>query len=220
MVTSLGFRGSREGNNRSVPFVNGARFSLSRRSCAPGHSRVRERISWFVARATIRHPINLYGPTMDENERRNLEEKLQAEWDKLREEFHMDDPVWEPLERALPYKWCGGFMYMGRVDGVHLYKNGFTRHYLNLDDEGNAYRYLPGSERYVPMNRFEAIEDAFEGLALMGIDRSAPYDDAARRLRHKAMADSGMSLISLGPPGTTPGRSRRRRPRKQTRKRK
>ena len=157
---------------------------------------------------------------MDENARRELEEKLQAEWGKLSEEFHMDDPVWEPLQEALPYKWCGGFMYMGRVDGIHLYKHGFTRHYLNLDGEGNAYRYLPGSDRYVPMNRFEAIENAFEGLALMGIDRSAPYDDAARRRRHKAMADSGMSLISLGPRGTTPRRSRRRRPRKQTRKRK
>jgi hypothetical protein len=180
----------------------------------------REEIFSFVTRATVTNPWSAYGALMDENERRKLEENLQNEWDKLREQFHIDDPVWEPLEKALPYKWCGGFMYMGRVDGVHMYKHGFTRHYLNVDDEGNAYRYLPGLERYVPMNRFEAIENAFEGLALMGIDRSTPYDDVAVRRRHKAIEDSGMSLISLGPRAAAPrGGSRRRRARKRTRKR-
>ena len=173
-----------------------------------------------MTRATIGGAEDIYFASMDENERRKLEENLHKEWDKLREQFHMDDPVWEPLEKALPYKWCGAFMYMGRTNGVHMYKHGFTRHYLNLDDEGNAYRFLPGSERYVPMNRFEAIENAFEGLALMGIDRSAPYDDAAVRRRHKAIEDSGMSLISLGQRGGAARGSRRRNPSKRTRKRK
>ena len=156
---------------------------------------------------------------MDEKERRKLEQKLRKEWDKLREQFHMDDPMWGPLEEVLPYRWCGGFMYMGRVDGVHMYKHGFTRHYLNLDDEGNAYRYLPASNKYVPMNRFEAIENVFEGLVLMGIDRSTPYDNAALRRRHKAIEDSGMSLISLGQLGAAPRSSGPRRTRKRTRKR-
>ena len=179
----------------------------------------------FVARATVLNLRPAYGELMNENERRKLEENLLKEWDKLREEFHMDDPVWEPLEKALPKKWCGGFMYMGRVDGVHMYKHGFTRHYLNLDDEGNAHRFLPESERYVPMNRFEAIENVFEGLALMGIDRATPYDDAGVRRRHKAIEDSGMSLISLGSPdappsGPAPRGATRRRTHKRTRKRK
>jgi hypothetical protein len=30
-------------------------------------------------------------------------------------------------------------MYMGRVNGINLYKHGITRTYLNLDDEGNCY---------------------------------------------------------------------------------
>ena len=173
----------------------------------------------IVARATIRNPTDIYRACMDENERRKLTEKLQKEWDKLREQFYIDDPVWTPLEKALPRKWCGAFMYMGRVDGIHMYKHGFTRHYLNLDDDGNAYRYLPGSNRYVPMSRFEAIENAFEGLALMGIDRSAPYDDTAVDRRHKAIEESGMSLISLGHEkenrNDTPRRSSRKRTRKQ-----
>jgi hypothetical protein len=186
-------------------------LSITRRS--------REKTVAFVARATVRVPGGGYGADMEESERRKLEQNLSKEWDKLRNQFHMDDPVWEPLEKALPYKWCGGFMYMGRVDGIHMYKNGFTRHYLNLDDEGNAYRYLPGSNRYVPMNRFEAIENAFEGLALMGIDRSTPYDDDAVRRRHNAIEDSGMSLISLGNRGPASRGSGRRRSRKRTRKR-
>jgi hypothetical protein len=201
-----------------VSFVNGGRCFVSRRLRALDHTRLREKTFFTVARATAGGLGGTYGAAMDENERRRLEENLVKEWDKLREQFHMDDPVWDPLEKALPYKWCGGFMYMGRTNGIHMYKHGFTRHYLNLDDDGNAYRYLPGSERYVPMNRFEAIENAFEGLALMGIDRSTPYDDAAVRRRHKAIEDSGMSLISLGKRDETPDGSARRRPRKRTRK--
>ena len=30
-------------------------------------------------------------------------------------------------------------MYMGRVNGINLYKHGITRTYLNLGDEGNCY---------------------------------------------------------------------------------
>jgi hypothetical protein len=196
----------------------GRRCFVKRRLCALDHTRRREKSFSTVPRATAGPLRGTYGAAMDENERRRLEENLVKEWDKLRDQFHMDDPVWGPLEKALPYKWCGAFMYMGRTEGVHMYKHGFTRHYLNLDDDGNAYRYLPGSNKYVPMNRFEAIENAFEGLALMGIDRSTPYDDAAVRRRHKAIEESGMSLISLGKRDETPDGSGRRRPRKRTRK--
>lgn len=31
---------------------------------------------------------------------------------------------------------CVGFMYMGRVNGINLYKHGISRTYLNLNDEG------------------------------------------------------------------------------------
>jgi len=156
---------------------------------------------------------------MDEKERRKLAERLGKEWDKLREQFRMDDPVWGPLEKVLPYKWCGAFMYMGRTRGIHLYKHGFTRRYLNIDDDGSTYRYLPGSGRYVAMNRFEAVESVFEGLAEMGIDRAAPYDDEARRRRQKAMEDAGMSLISLGPRDGSRSNSKRQGSRKRTQKR-
>lgn len=181
---------------------------------------VAKKIGLSVTHATVRVLKHIYGPSMDNKDRRKLEEKLVTEWDKLREEFHMDDPVWGPLEKVLPYRWCGAFMYMGRTEGIHLYKHGFTRHYLNLDDDGNAYRYLPASNRYVPMNRLEAIENVFEGLALMGIDRSTAYDDEAVRRRRKAIEASGRSHISLAPRGKSAEGSRRRGSRKQTRKQK
>jgi hypothetical protein len=42
---------------------------------------------------------------------------------------------WTPLESRLGRERCVGFMYLGRVNGINLYKHGITRSYLNLDDE-------------------------------------------------------------------------------------
>ena len=49
------------------------------------------------------------------------------------------NPIWKPLEEKLGPDRCVGFMYMGRVNGVHQYKHGITRTYINLDDHGNCY---------------------------------------------------------------------------------
>ncbi len=46
---------------------------------------------------------------------------------------------WQPLEKRLGRERCVGFMYMGRVNGINLYKHGITRSYLNLNDEGDCY---------------------------------------------------------------------------------
>src|SRR4029077_11078206 len=51
------------------------------------------------------------------------------------------EPNWTPLERKLGAKRCAGFMFMGRVNGVNLYKHGIARMYLNLDDSGQCYVY-------------------------------------------------------------------------------
>jgi len=45
---------------------------------------------------------------------------------------------WTPLVGRLGRKRCVGFMYMGRMNGINLYKHGITRTLLNLDDEGIA----------------------------------------------------------------------------------
>ncbi len=51
----------------------------------------------------------------------------------------MVEPNWKPLENRLSRARCAGFMYMGRVNGINLYKHGISRSYLNLDDDGNCY---------------------------------------------------------------------------------
>jgi len=48
------------------------------------------------------------------------------------------EPNWTPLEQKVGTKRCAGFMFMGRVNGINLYKHGIARMYLNLDDSGQC----------------------------------------------------------------------------------
>jgi hypothetical protein len=61
------------------------------------------------------------------------------------------EPDWAPLERVLPQELCADFMWMGwevRPYGppIARYKHAVTRRYLNLDEDGGAYRYVPAPE--------------------------------------------------------------------------
>jgi hypothetical protein len=67
-------------------------------------------------------------------------------------------PVWEPLQAAVGSK-CREFMWMGRTGKVILYKHIWTRRYLNLDTDGNAYRFT--GEGYEPLPLEEAINHVF-----------------------------------------------------------
>lgn len=49
------------------------------------------------------------------------------------------EPNWKPLLDRLGEKRCVGFMFMGRRNGINLYKHGIARMYLNLDDQGRCY---------------------------------------------------------------------------------
>lgn len=73
-----------------------------------------------------------------------------------------EKPVWGPLEATVGSH-CEEFMFMGRVGTVFLYKHIWTRHYLNLDHDGQAYRFT--GEGYVPM----PLEEAFEHVFTMNI---------------------------------------------------
>lgn len=50
------------------------------------------------------------------------------------------------------------FMFMGESDGIVLFKHIWTRRYLNLDRDGNTYRYADGG--YEPISHGEAIRHA------------------------------------------------------------
>jgi hypothetical protein len=122
---------------------------------------------------------------------------LKDEWARMLKEHRADELDWDPLEKVLPLKWCAGFMFMGYSGNIRLYKHGFTRHYLNLDPQGNAYNWT--GNRYVPMPLKDAIEQVFEGLNEIGESRSSVYDDKAIRRRHEALAKAGWKVVSLDP---------------------
>ena len=80
----------------------------------------------------------------------------------------------------------GDFMVMARVvrrprrPDVLLYKHGYTRRYLNLDDAGHAYRYVPprengrGTGRYV---RHRDLLTALDHLKVWELARLKPSLD-------------------------------------------
>ncbi len=100
------------------------------------------------------------------------------------------DPVWKPLEEKLGPNRCVGFMYMGRVNGVHQYKHGITRTYLNFDDLGNCCVWNQTSEFVIADF---AIELAKLETNLRECDATleAPYDD-------RYIARKGEFLQALG----------------------
>jgi hypothetical protein len=66
---------------------------------------------------------------------------------------------WAPLERMLGTRLCELFMYMGRSGEIYLYKHIDTRRYLNLDAQGQCFRYI--GKGYEPEERARAIAHVF-----------------------------------------------------------
>ena len=70
-----------------------------------------------------------------------------------------NEPRWGPLEIATEFNGASphDFMAMGMVDGLHTYKHIMTRHYLYLDEAGNAY----DPHSLAPISRAAAIQWAY-----------------------------------------------------------
>ena len=103
---------------------------------------------------------------------------------------------WKPLEEKLTPTECGGFMYMGRLKGIELYKHGLTRRYLNLGDDGKAYRHL-GRGRFEKIPFAEALSWVAEPLAEMGETLETPYDEDCRARRAAALRAAGCEELRL-----------------------
>jgi hypothetical protein len=94
-----------------------------------------------------------------------------------------DQPVWEPLERAVGWALMGSFMWMFEVQTTEhrrfqAYKHRATRQYLNVDHQGAAYSYVDevdGRDRYEPVPLADAIELALRSWERLG----ASPDDLA-----------------------------------------
>ena len=87
-------------------------------------------------------------------------------------------------------------MYMGRVNGINLYKHGITRTYLNLDDEGNCYM-ATGSGCY-RLADFECEINNLEGnLKDLNATLETPYDDVFIARKREELRQNGVSLLTL-----------------------
>lgn len=105
-------------------------------------------------------------------------------------------PNWKPLERVLGRTKCAGFMYMGRVNGIHLYKHGISRSYLNLDDSGNCY--VTGEHGcYRRADLGQELAKLEECLRSLQATLETPYDESFIAQRREALRQEGVSLITL-----------------------
>ena len=86
-------------------------------------------------------------------------------------------------------------MFMGRASGIHLYKHGITRTYLNLDDQGNCYlRETSGT--YILADWATELAKLEACLASLGASLTSPYDDAFITQKRKALQEQGISLLT------------------------
>ena len=105
-------------------------------------------------------------------------------------------PNWKPLEEKLGRERCVGFMYMGRVNGINLYKHGIARTYLNRDDQGRCY-----SRRSDARHEYEAAEFKAElakleaALTEIGESLESSYDDEYISRKRAALERAGIRVL-------------------------
>ena len=101
------------------------------------------------------------------------------------------EPNWTPLIDKLGEERCGGFMFMGRVNGINLYKHGIARLYLDLDDEGKCYVYR-GKSRFEPADFGSQLQRLEMALAELGETLDSVYDEAYIARKTRALAEAGI----------------------------
>ena len=105
-------------------------------------------------------------------------------------------PNWKPLEEKLGTQRCVGFMYMGRVNGINLYKHGIARIYLNLDDCGRCYSLRSDSCYKYEAAQFEAELAKLEAaLAEIGESLESRYDNEYISRKRAALEKAGIRLL-------------------------
>jgi hypothetical protein len=87
-------------------------------------------------------------------------------------------------------------MFMGRVNGINLYKHGIARMYLNLDDSGACYACL-GNGKYAPTDFGLELAKLEAALAKLGETLESVYDDAYKARKKQALREAGISLLRI-----------------------
>jgi len=87
-------------------------------------------------------------------------------------------------------------MFMGRVNGINLYKHGIARTCLNLDDEGNCYIATgPGCSR---RTEFEPeLGNLEESLKVLHATLETPYDDIFIARKREQLRQGGIFLLTI-----------------------
>ncbi len=103
---------------------------------------------------------------------------------------------WKPLEKVLGKARCAGFMFMGRVNGINLYKHGISRSYLNLDDDGNCYvKGERGCHQQADLDQELAkLEKCLKGLQAT---LETPYDESFIARKREVLRQEGISLLTV-----------------------
>jgi hypothetical protein len=102
------------------------------------------------------------------------------------------EPNWKPLVDKLGEKRCAGFMFMGRMNGINLYKHGIARMYLNLDDRGQCY--VCREKWRFEKSDFEAELGKLEtALAQLGETLERAYDESYIEQKREALQKAGIS---------------------------
>lgn len=125
-----------------------------------------------------------------------------------RNERANEEPMWGPLCRVVGQMNLSAFMYMGRVrtgeKSIFFYKHILTQRYLNLDREGQAYRYDSGA--YTTIDLDEALAHAFGSHEFQRdryqrdidvVELSVIYRDAGRVALFFVVLDAGLPLSFL-----------------------
>jgi hypothetical protein len=103
---------------------------------------------------------------------------------------------WKPRETKLGEPRCGGFMFMGCLNGINQYKHGLSRRYLFLDDEGQAYEAAGRNEfREIPFA--EALARVEEPLKELGETLETSYEDAYVYRKEAALRAAGIEVLRI-----------------------
>lgn len=102
------------------------------------------------------------------------------------------EPNWKPLRDKLGEKRCAGFMYMGRVNGINLYKHGIARVYLNLDDRGRCYVWC-AKWRFEKADFDAQLARLEAALSELGETLESVYDESYIAQKREALEAAGIA---------------------------
>ena len=103
---------------------------------------------------------------------------------------------WKPLEMQVGRARCVGFMFMGRMNGINLYKHGIARTYLNLDDAGNCFVHR-GKGIFAEADFSDELRKLEATLTEQGETLTTPYDDAYIARKTRALERAGIPILRV-----------------------